>query len=359
MLKDFGKNVLGFISGHKAQIFITAGIIGNTAATVFACKQTLTAKKVIEDHKKRRNEIDNAKEICRREIKIYDVSVGKEKDSKYYTEQEPCSEEDYEAYQKYLDSDYKKDLAKTYGKTGLKFLRHYAVPAAMYLASNIAICIGTGLLTKQVAGLTTSLAAVTTAYADYRERVKKAIGEEAENRIFTNEQVETRKYTDVDEDGNEVEKEETVIKTDGKYNPYALLLDRNSYQYHNDISKTLTELKFAEKEANEMLRGRGILTLNEVYELLGYGKTEAGAVVGWVYDSEEGDHYVSFGLFDHMDENGNISLDPLYVNAQWESIIKSHTSIKSNDTDDYDIWLNFNVDGPITKYMEKRPGKPL
>ena len=355
-----------FVKNHKAQIMVGAGIVGNTAATIIACKQTLTAKDIIADHKKRREEIDNALEICKHEIKIYDIAnATTESSSKYYTEQEPCSTSDYLKYTQYLDKDFKKELLKVYSKTALNFIRHYAVAGALFIASNISICAGTGVLTKQVAGLSTSLAAVTTAFGDYRKRVQNAIGEEAENRIYTNEQVKVNKYKDVDDEGNEIEKEEVVITTDGKHDPYALLLDRCSYQYANDIDATLTNLKMAEKEANRMLMGRGMLTLNEVYELLGYGKTAAGAQVGWIYDpdpnvqAKHGDGYVSFGLFDHKDENGNITQDPLFLNDQWVSIRNSHLGNRQSDTDEYDIWLHFNVDGPIIEFMDRVPGKPL
>lgn len=362
-----------FVKNHKAQIMVGAGIVGNTAATIIACKQTLTAKDIIADHKKRREEIDNALEICRNEIKIYDIAnATTESSSKYYTEQEPCSTSDYLKYTQYLDKDFKKELLKVYSKTALNFIRHYAVAGALFIASNISICAGTGVLTKQVAGLSTSLAAVTTAFGDYRKRVQNAIGEEAENRIYTNEQVKVNKYKDVDDEGNEIEKEEVVITTDGKHDPYALLLDRCSYQYANDIDMTLTNLKMVEKEANRMLRGRvsrsglGILLLNEVYELLGYNKTELGARYGWVcafdpnLQSEYGDGYVSFGIFDHRDENGNISQDPLFLNDQWVSIRNSRLGNRQSDTDEYDIWLHFNVDKrPVIDFMDKIPGNPL
>ena len=364
-IKNFGSSAIKFVNEHKAQILIVAGIIGNTAATIIACKKTMKAKSIIEDHKNRRDMVDQTKEVCKREIKIYDVNHGDDEGGKVYTEQESCTDEQYQKYRDYLNKDYKKDLAKVYGETGFDFVKHYAVPAALYLAANIAILVGTGILTKQVTGLTTSLAAVTTAYSEYRERVKKAIGEEAERRIFTNEKVETKKYIDVDDDGNEVEKEETVITTDGRYDPYSLKLDRNCYQYHNDIQKTLTELKLIEDELNRTLMARGELVLNEVYEALGYGKTSVGAVVGWRYSpypeeqEKYGDGYISFGIFDHIDENGNILQRPGALTDQWVDILNSHTSNRRSDTDEYDIWLHFNVDGPITQFMEKRPGKPL
>ena len=363
MLKDFGNSTISFIKNHKAEILIGAGIIGNTVATIFACKKTLTAKSIIKDHYDRRNAIDDAKEICRREIKIYDVQNGKEEGGRLYTDQKPCSDEAYENFNQYLNHDYKKDLAKTYGLTAVKAMKHYAIPAVLYVASNVAICVGTGILTKQVAGLTTALASVTSAFSNYRDHVKKVVGEEVENRIYTNEQVETRKYKDIDDNGEEIEKEETVVKTGGKNDPYALLLTRTCYPYHNDINTTLRELKLLEKELNEMLRGRGIVLLNEVYEALGCAKTEAGAIVGWIYDPNNqeayGDGYISFGLFDHIDQYGNVSSDGLCLNDQWQTILESHNSSSKNDTDEYDIWLHFNVDGPVLKYLDKIPGKPL
>ena len=44
-----------------------------------------------------------------------------------------------------------------------------------------------------------------------------------------------------------------------------------------------------------MLRARGHLFLNEVYEMLGMPHTPAGAVCGWIKDSATGDGYVDFG----------------------------------------------------------------
>ena len=53
-----------------------------------------------------------------------------------------------------------------------------------------------------------------------------------------------------------------------------------------------------ENYANDILRTRGYLLLNEVYKGLGLPQTSAGAVVGWVYDSEDGDGIVEFGNFE-------------------------------------------------------------
>ena len=79
--------------------------------------------------------------------------------------------------------------------------------------------------------------------------------------------------------------------------------------------------------ANEKLRSKGHLFLNEVYDMLGIHRTKAGNVVGWIYDEKNpvGDNYVDFGIYDiHKEQNRD------FVNGIERSIL-----------------LDFNVDGPI------------
>lgn len=47
---------------------------------------------------------------------------------------------------------------------------------------------------------------------------------------------------------------------------------------------------------NDVLRTRGHLYLNEVYDALGIPRTKAGQMVGWVFEDENS--YVDFGLND-------------------------------------------------------------
>lgn len=75
--------------------------------------------------------------------------------------------------------------------------------------------------------------------------------------------------------------------------------------------------------ANDRLRARGHLFLNDVYDMLGIARTKTGQVVGWVYTFENaiGDNFVDFGLRD---------------------------SVKfKNENDEEHIMLEFNVDGNI------------
>ena len=83
-------------------------------------------------------------------------------------------------------------------------------------------------------------------------------------------------------------------------------------------------LKQQQQYANELLRANGRLYLNDVYKMLGIPTTNAGQVVGWIYDENNpiGDNFVDFGLYDDC-------------NADF---INGHT---------LNALLNFNVDGCI------------
>lgn len=80
--------------------------------------------------------------------------------------------------------------------------------------------------------------------------------------------------------------------------------------------------------ANEKLKARGYLFLNDVYDMLGIPRIKAGQVVGWVYgpDNTTGDNYVDFGLFNHNNED--------FINGYENSIL-----------------LDFNVDGMILDHI--------
>jgi hypothetical protein len=77
-----------------------------------------------------------------------------------------------------------------------------------------------------------------------------------------------------------------------------------------------------------MLKARGHLFLNEVYDSLGMPRSEAGAVVGWIMGA--GDDYVNFGV---LIDNDMCIVDFFYA--------------------DDEILLDFNVDGVIFDKIEK------
>ena len=68
--------------------------------------------------------------------------------------------------------------------------------------------------------------------------------------------------------------------------------------------------------------------LNDVYRRLGFPATTEGQVVGWLYNSQTGDHAVSFGVF--TDDPRQLPCNLAFIDGD------SNTPL-----------LDFNVDGPI------------
>lgn len=57
-------------------------------------------------------------------------------------------------------------------------------------------------------------------------------------------------------------------------------------------------LRSQQNFANDKLKANGHLTLNDVYDMLGFHDSKAGMVVGWIYDLDHpnGDNYVEFDV---------------------------------------------------------------
>jgi len=88
---------------------------------------------------------------------------------------------------------------------------------------------------------------------------------------------------------------------------YSYWFDENSHHFtkapHAEYNKLF--LRFQQNWANDMLRDRGHLFLNEIFDVLGLPRSKVGSLVGWIY--EEGVH-VDFGA-NTPREDGSIMLD--------------------------------------------------
>jgi hypothetical protein len=104
---------------------------------------------------------------------------------------------------------------------------------------------------------------------------------------------------------------------------YARFFDELCPDFNRQPEYNFLFVRSVQNFANDMLRARGHLFLNEVYDMLGIPRTGAGQVVGWVL--ENGDGYVDFGVFD-----GDNAMARNFVNGREGAIL-----------------LDFNVDGVV------------
>lgn len=301
-------NKAGFqLKKHSPEILVVAGVVGTVASVVMACKATLKVNDVLEDAK---GTID----------KIHEVVADEKFD--------------------YNEEDAKKDLTKVYVKTALEFAKLYAPAVALGSLSLVSILTSNNILRKRNVALAAAYATVDKSFKDYRGRVIERFGEKIDRELKYNIQPKEVEETVVDENG----KEKTVKSVKNYVNPedisgYARFFDEFTRDEKGNVCKNLNWnrnneynllfLKAQQQYANDLLRTKGRLFLNEVYDMLGFPPSKAGQVVGWTYDLKNpmGDNYVDFGIY-ASDQNYS---DFIY----------------NNDA----ILLDFNVDGNVWESM--------
>lgn len=180
---------------------------------------------------------------------------------------------------------------------------------------------GHTILARRNAALVAAYKAIDSAYSRYRKTVQEQLGEEGEREVYRK---SVSDQTSEERDLNEkIRKDETRKESIPGYSQYARFFDETCSQWSKTPEYNLTYLVTQQNYANNKLQSRGHIFLNEVYDMIGIPRTQAGAVVGWVL-SDKGDNFVDFGIY-RGDESARD-----FVNGYERSIL-----------------LDFNVDGVI------------
>ena len=198
-------------------------------------------------------------------------------------------EEDPESLDRpYTRDDAANDMVLLKSKTTLEYIKLYAGPVILEAVS-IGIILGSHHIMKQrQAALAASCAAIAKAYQTYRQNVINKYGEEVDQEMLYGSEKKTVKKTETDPETGEKKKvteEQEIIRNFGG-SPYARLFNReNSTEWFNDNPQNEFMLAQREKEADTRLKCEGILTLNDVYRLIGLKPTDIGLTNGWSYRS--------------------------------------------------------------------------
>lgn len=271
------------LAENSPHIMFGAGIVGVGVAAVLACRSTLKLEETVDDI---REDVDAVQTMNYEKIGRVDAKQERAKDMIYVS-----------------------------GKSSVKIARLYG-PTILVGGASLALLIASHYkLTKRNAALTSTLAAVTQAYAAYRGRVQELVGRDRELEIYHG----VREVEVPTEDGRlEVRKvsDPTVLS------PYAKLFDQNSTMWEPHSGTNQLTLRGIQNGCNVDLRARSYIFLNDVYKRLGLPLTTGGQIVGWMWDNEDGDNFIDFGFEGPHNEaffNGDVN----------------------------EVWLDFNVDGPI------------
>jgi hypothetical protein len=265
-----------------------AGVAGMVGSTVLACRSTLKLEEFLSD------------------VQI-DLNVAKEME-----------------HEEYSDSDRQKDIAIIYTRSAVGLVKLYGPSILLGSVSVGLLTKSHNLLTERNAALTAAYAAVDKAFAQYRGRVVEKYGEDEDREL---------RYSAKDVDViNEKTGKTTTRRRVGDDEPsmYARFFDELSTSWNREPEYNLVFLKCQQSYANNMLKTRGHVFLNEVYDSLGIERTKAGQVVGWVI-SKDGDNFIDFGIYTNQDKVRD------FVNGREGAIL-----------------LDFNVDGVIYDKLDDR-----
>ena len=273
MTRAFHK--VGFkLKKHSPEILVVAGVIGTVTSAVMACKATLKVNDVIDETKET---IENIHDCVGKGLKTSD---GEE-----YT-QEVAN----------------KDLTIVYIQTGWKFAKLYG-PAVLLGVASIGCMVGSNhILHKRNIALGAAFTAMDKSFKEYRGRVIERFGKDLDRELRFNTKEKQIEETVVDENG----KESTVTKTVEIVDPnvahsiYSVVFCEGNTGWTKNAELNKVFLLQQQNYANDKLRLNGVLTLNEVYDMIGAPRTAYGQLAGWVYteDSSVGDNFVDFGIFD-------------------------------------------------------------
>lgn len=266
---------------HSPTLLFVGGVVGVVATSVLACRATLKVEEVLEqaDHKK--------------------------------------ALADGLRHKDYSESDRLRDHNIIKVQTAVKIGKLYAPSVIVGVASVAALTGSHVILKRRNVALMAAYSTIAQGFEEYRKRVIDDVGAEKD--------LEYRHGLH-DEQIHDTEKGvvQNVKIPDGKSSIYARCFAKEtSKSWEPTPMANQFFIQCQQNYANDKLRSRGHVFLNEVYDSLGLERSPEGAVVGWVKGN--GDDYIDFGIFD-----GNLDSAERFVKGYENS-----------------IWLDFNVDGTI------------
>lgn len=277
--RKFGRQIL-IVQKHSPTLLFAAGVVGVVTSTVLACKATLKLEELLAETE---DNLNTARTL---------------------------------EHAKYSEDDRKKDVAYVYIRTAVKISRLYGPAIVLGTASVAALTGSHHILSKRNAALTAAYAAVQKSFEEYRQRVVDELGEDREREL----RYQVKEISEKDKDGKK-----TVAKVaTGSPSMYARFFDEENKNWSPNSEYNIMFLRAQQNYANDLLKSRGHVLLNDIYDNMGIPRSTEGAVVGWLWDGK-GDNYVDFGVFDTP------SCESFYEFVQGRQ----------------GIWLDFNVDGLV------------
>jgi hypothetical protein len=289
---------------YSPEILLGVGIVGVGVSTVLACKATLHVEEILDNYEISKDKIQEGIDLHEDGAITYPAEVAK------------------------------KDMTTLAANTALSFVKLYG-PSATLMGVSIGCILGSyRIMSKRQIALMAAYKVMEEAFSTYRGRVIKELGEVKDAHFMYGTDTVLEEETIVDENGKKkkVTKEKEELIPGVKLSGFARMFEpeqpdqiggwTGSTQWSPIHDYNLNFLTAKEQHFNDKLIAKGFVTINEVFEELGFSPTEAGMICGWRYKSDRGDGYISFR--------------PRGIDGNW---------LMGNDGDS--IVMDFNIDGVI------------
>lgn len=287
-----GRQLLTTRKNSPALLF-GVGVVGFATTVVLATRATLKVDEVLKEAEENNKKIKEAEELS-------DKTDGE------YTEEEK-----------------KRDQLLVRTRAAVALGKLYAPAVGVGVLSIGCLSGSHMILSRRNAAITAAYAVLDKGFREYRGRVVNEYGQEKDREfrfgvaereiaVDTDEGVAVKTIRGIDQEG---------LKKGGSI--YARFFDEYSKNWSKDPGYNQMFLQSQQNYANDKLKARGHVFLNEIYDMLGLERSKEGAVVGWVRGN--GDDYIDFGVFRNDSYMGD-----LFVNGNERSVL-----------------LDFNVDGVI------------
>lgn len=309
------------VQAHSPELLIAGGVVTLIGGVVVACMASHKVDDVIDEH-------------CKAVGEIHDQEAE---------ENEAIDSEDNTSEGAEAKKSVQKDLTYTYFRTGLKFVKLYAPAVCLIGLSLTCFLSSNNILQKRNVALSSAFTALSQEFSDYRERVAARIGETAEKEIHYNLESETVDVKTKDENGKTVTEKQTTYSALSNapgsmyaryFNKQTSIYYKRNHMYNEDF------LKCSYENLNNLLKARGYLFLNEVYQELGMPIVDYGQMAGWIYDPDSRirPSHSDTDLLDLRIQEVIEPFNPLDPDAKREN-----------------IWMiDPNVEGNILGYINKR-----
>lgn len=254
---------------HGPTILVVGGVVGFGASTVMAVKATHKAQPILDDHREN----------------LGAVGVIPKKGTVVEEERVAIA----------------RDTLRVYGSTGRRLIRVYAPTITMATLSAAAILSGHNMLNARHVATLAAYSGLSEQFNSYRKRISDTLGEKAETDIYNGARGEWV------EDENHKGEYKLQPKFDDDFDQARNYLrpwyDETNVHWSRDNETNMFFLKGVQSHMNNLLSIRGHVFLNEVLDALRLPRCREGAVMGWLYNADNGDGYIDFGFLTGTDPN--------------------------------------------------------